>query len=41
MRGLVASLGFVLLAGCATGVPVERAAVVPGGRFAGVQGRRR
>ena len=38
MRGLVASLGLVLLAGCATGVPVERMAVVPGGRFAGVQG---
>jgi hypothetical protein len=38
VRGLVASLGLVLLAGCATGVPVERAAVVPGGRFTGVQG---
>ncbi len=37
-RGMATSILAVLLAGCASGVPVERVAVVPGGRFADVRG---
>lgn len=34
----VAALAALALAGCVSGVPVERQVVVPGGRFAAVQG---
>jgi hypothetical protein len=37
MRAIALGLGLAL-AGCATGVPVERQVVVPGDRFAAVQG---
>lgn len=41
MRAIAGLVGAGLLAGCATGVPVEREYVVAGDRFANVQGEAR